>query len=46
MTGDFTIVMGNTTYIVQGVSFDSPNPNGRGRYIVTDRPITAADIDA
>lgn len=29
VTGDFTIVMGNTTYIVQGVSFDSPNPNGR-----------------
>ena len=38
VTGDFTIVMGNTTYLVQGVTFDSPNPNGQGRYIVTDRP--------
>ena len=41
VTGDFTIVFGNTTYLVKGVVFESPR-TGQGVYTVTDEPITAA----
>ena len=41
VTGDLTIVFGNTTYLVKGVVFESPR-TGQGVYTVTDEPITAA----
>jgi hypothetical protein len=30
--GNFTLKLGNTTIIVQGVRFDNPNPEGSGRF--------------
>ncbi len=39
--GDFTLVMGNTTWILHDVYFDSPNPTGNPVYDVVDRPIPA-----
>ena len=38
-TGDFTIKLGNTTWILRGVYFDSPNPNGAGAYIVNSQSL-------
>lgn len=39
--GDFRLVMGNTTWILHDVYFDSPNPTGNPVYDVVDRPIPA-----
>jgi hypothetical protein len=35
-TGDFTMTLGNTTWQLHDVYFDSPDPNGSGTYIVDD----------
>lgn len=32
VTGDFTLTMGNTTWILRGVVFDTPDPKGRRSY--------------
>ena len=32
-TGDFTITLGNTTYHLNNVSFDSPDPNRQGQWV-------------
>ena len=39
-TGDFVVRMGNTTWNLQDVYFDSPNPNGAGSYIKQTAPMT------
>jgi hypothetical protein len=41
-TGDFTLNLGNTTWNLPGVYFDSPNPNGTGAYSVDAQPLTAS----
>ncbi|WP_163803874.1 beta-propeller fold lactonase family protein [Mycolicibacterium anyangense] len=42
--GDFTLKMGNTTFTLRDVYFDTPNPNITGRYRVTEEPLdTPAD---
>lgn len=35
-TGDFTMTLGNTTWILRDVYFDSPNPSAAGWFIVKD----------
>lgn len=35
-TGDFTLTLGNTTWHLQDVYFDSPNANGTGAFAVKD----------
>jgi hypothetical protein len=42
-TGNFTIKLGNTTWNLTGVYFDSPNPNGNGAYQVDSRPLTPSE---
>jgi hypothetical protein len=42
VTGDFTIKLGNSTYQLNGATFDTPNPNGIGSYVIKDRPIGSA----
>jgi hypothetical protein len=34
-TGDFTVTLGNTTWHLPGVYFDSPDPDGRSTFTVT-----------
>ena len=34
-TGDFTVTLGNTTWHLPGVYFDSPDPGGRSTFTVT-----------
>jgi hypothetical protein len=36
-TGHFTMTLGNTTWKLHGVSFDSPNPNGNGTLRICER---------
>ncbi len=40
-TGDFTLMLGNTTWHLRGVYVDSPDPNGSGAYTVNAQPLTA-----
>jgi Ca2+-binding RTX toxin-like protein len=40
-TGDLVVTMGNTTWTLRGVYFDSPSPDGAGAYEVDSRPLTA-----
>jgi hypothetical protein len=40
-TGDFALTLGNTTWNLPGVYFDSPDPNGKGAYDVDWQPLTA-----
>jgi hypothetical protein len=40
-TGDFTLNLGNTTWNLHGVYFDSPDPNGNGAYEINEQPLTA-----
>lgn len=37
--GDFTLVMGNTTFNVTGAHFDTPNPDGAGNWNLQDYPL-------
>ncbi len=39
VTGDFTIKIGNSTYQLNGATFDTPNPNAAGSYNVKEKPI-------
>ena len=39
---DQCIVMGNTTFTVQGVTFEYPDPDGQSVYTIASTPITAA----
>lgn len=41
VTGDFTIKIGNSTYQLNGATFDTPNPNEPGSYVIRDKPIAA-----
>jgi hypothetical protein len=40
-TGDFTLTLGNTTWKLPGVYFDTPDPNGHANWSIHDAPITA-----
>ena len=42
-TGDFTVKLGNTTWILRGVYFDTPNPDGNPSYAVDDAPLTRSE---
>jgi hypothetical protein len=41
VTGDFTLTMGNTTWNLTDVNFDSPDPDRRSEYNATTTPIRA-----
>jgi hypothetical protein len=43
-TGDFTITLGNTTWHLRGVSFDTPDTGGVGAYIKQAAPMTPDEI--
>lgn len=45
-TGDFTVVMGNTTWHLRGIHFDSPDPDGQGEWQVWCRSLTAGERSA
>jgi Bacterial Ig domain len=45
VTGDFTVQVGNTTYHLTGVTFDTPNPDGQGAYTIVNAPLTGAEQD-
>lgn len=42
-TGTFTIHLGNTTWNLPGVYFDSPNPNGNGEFEVEEEPMSGTE---
>ena len=42
-TGDITLTLGNTTWHLPGVYFDSPDPTGDGAYEVDEQPLTATE---
>jgi hypothetical protein len=42
-TGNFTIKLGNTTWNLAGVYFDSPNPKGNGAYEVDAKPLSPSE---
>ncbi|WP_264067888.1 cadherin-like domain-containing protein [Mycolicibacterium komossense] len=41
VTGDFTVKIGNSTYQLNGATFDTPNPNAPGSYVIRTKPIGA-----
>ncbi len=43
-TGDFTVTMGNTTWQLRGVYFDSPDPSGKSDWHIFEEPITGGKI--
>ena len=44
-TGDFTITMGNTTWNLQGVYFDTPNPDGAEHFGYDQHQLTQTQKD-
>lgn len=42
-TGTFTLTLGNTTWHLYGVYFDSPNPGAPGSYEVDTQPLTSSE---
>jgi hypothetical protein len=42
-TGNFTLTLGNTTWNLPGVYFDSPDPSGNGAYEVDEQPLTPSE---
>jgi len=44
--GTFTLKLANTTVIVKGVTFDSPDPEGVGRFTVQERGMSEAELSA
>jgi Ca2+-binding RTX toxin-like protein len=42
--GDFVLTLGNTTWYLRNVYFDSPNPNGQGSYQINEAPLTASEL--
>ena len=45
-TGNFTITKGNTTYHLNDVYFDSPDPSGAEGFEYHTHPLTQAQIDS
>jgi hypothetical protein len=45
-TGNFTMKLGNTTWNLTGVYFDSPNPNKRENWDINCDPLTPAELAA
>lgn len=43
-TGDFTLKLGNTTWNLPGVYFDSPDPNGNGAVSANAVPLTQSQL--
>jgi hypothetical protein len=43
-TGDFTITMGNTTWHLRGIYFDSPDPGGNAIWTTYTQPITGGPV--
>jgi hypothetical protein len=43
-TGDFTVKLGNTTWNLPGVYFDSPDPKRSGVYRIVDAPLTGEQL--
>ncbi|WP_167097034.1 beta-propeller fold lactonase family protein [Mycobacterium sp. DL592] len=37
--GNFTLTMGNTTWHLNNIYFDSPRPNGHGVYVISEQPL-------
>ncbi|HEY2053353.1 MAG TPA: calcium-binding protein [Solirubrobacterales bacterium] len=44
--GNFTLKLGNTTIIVQGVRFDNPNPEGSGRFAPREYGMSEEELSA
>ena len=44
--GTFTLKLANTTIIVKGVRFDSPDPDGLGRWTVNEFGMSGAELSA
>jgi hypothetical protein len=44
--GNFTLKLGNTTIIVQGVRFDNPNPEGSGRFAEREFGMSEEELSA
>jgi len=44
-TGDFTVTLGNTTWRLHGVSFDSPDPTRPMIYVKQAVPMTPEDLE-
>jgi hypothetical protein len=42
-TGNFVFTLGNTTWNLYGVYFDSPNPSGNPGYEIKSAPLTSAE---
>lgn len=45
-TGTFTLKLADTTIIVKGVRFDSPDPDGTGRWTVREERMSGAELSA
>lgn len=39
VTGDFTVKLGNSVAYLNGGTFDTPDPNGVGSYVIKDKPL-------
>jgi hypothetical protein len=44
-TGDFTLTIGNTTFTLEGVYFDEPDPGRTGSFYVKREPVTPAELE-
>ncbi len=42
-TGNFAFTLGNTTWNLYGVYFDSPDPNGNSGYVIKSAPLTSKE---
>jgi Ca2+-binding RTX toxin-like protein len=42
--GDYVLTLGNTTWHLRNIYFDTPNPGGQGAYSVNDRPLTGQEL--
>ncbi len=45
-TGDFVLTLGDTTWNLRGVYFDTPDPTRPGGFTAKDRPMTAQEVAA
>ncbi len=45
-TGDFTVKLGNTTWKLRGVYFDTPDPNRAGMLVADHRKLTTSEYAA
>jgi hypothetical protein len=44
-TGNFTITLGNTTYHLNGVHFDSPDPSGNGEWTLCAQSLSGGAVE-